>query len=275
MIFLRRCLIATAVAALLGGIAWARAEAQPATDDYMPTMGQDGKDVGWIPTPQILVERMLDMAQLTPQDRLVDLGSGDGRTVITAAKRGIAARGIEFNPDLVEFARRQAQAEGVADRASFEQADIFESDFSDATVVTLFLLPSLNVRLRPILLEMPPGTRIIANSFSMGEWLPDETVQAGEGCLSYCEALKWIVPARIAGTWRMDGKILELMQNFQMLQGWVRDGVSMQSVSDARLEGARVRFSIGDDQYIGEVNGNRMQGTINGSRPWRAVRAGG
>lgn len=274
--FRRSLIAAAAVTAVLGGAACAQTSGTAtASGSYSPTVGQAGKDVVWVPTPQALVDRMLDMAKLTPQDRLVDLGSGDGRTVITAAKRGTRARGIEFNPDMVALAKRQAQAEGVADRATFEQADIFQSDFSEATVVTLFLLPSLNVKLRPILLDMKPGTRIVANSFDMADWEPDETAHVTEGCSGYCRALKWIVPAKVAGAWTIDGKRLELAQTFQMLEGSLREGTSARSLSGGRLEGARIRFSIGNDVYTGEVNGDRMQGTINGSRPWQATRASG
>lgn len=268
--FRRTFLAAVAATMALGGTACA--QTGTATETYTPTVGQAGKDVIWVPTPQSLVDRMLDMAQLTPRDRLVDLGSGDGRTVITAAKRGAKARGIEFNPDMVEMARRNAQAEGVSDRATFEQGDIFESDFSEATVVTLFLLPSLNLRLRPILLDMPPGTRIVANSFDMGEWQADETADVGGDCTSYCRALKWIVPAKVAGTWVLDGKTLELAQSFQMLEGTLRDGAATRPITQARLEGTQVRFAIGKDRYVGQVNGNRMQGTVNGSRQWQAAR---
>src|SRR5690606_9094222 len=157
-------------------------ENSAAAKQYTPSVGQQGKDVVWVPTSQALVDRMLEMAQLTAEDRLVDLGSGDGRLVITAAKRGAASRGIEFNPDLVAISKRAAQTEGVAQRATFEQADIFESDFSDASVVTLFLLPSLNLRLRPTLLDMKPGTRVVSNSFAMEAWEPDESVEVKENC---------------------------------------------------------------------------------------------
>jgi len=268
--FRRTFLAAVAATMAFGGTACA--QTGTATETYAPTVGQAGKDVIWVPSPQALVDRMLDMAQLTPRDRLVDLGSGDGRTVITAAKRGAKARGIEFNPDMVEMARRNAQAEGVSDRATFEQGDIFESDFSEATVVTLFLLPSLNLRLRPILLDMPPGTRIVANSFDMGEWQADETADVGGDCTSYCRALKWIVPAKVAGTWVLDGKTLELTQSFQMLEGTLRDGAATRPITQARLEGTQVRFAIGKDRYVGRVDGNRMQGTVNGSRQWQAAR---
>ena len=167
---------------------------------------------------------MLEMAKLTPEDRLVDLGSGDGRLVITAAKRGATARGIEFNPEMVALSRRAAAAEGVAGRATFEQADIFESDFSDATVVTLFLLPDLNIRLRPTLLNMKPGTRVVSNSFTMDKWQPDEVARVKEGCTTYCDAYKWVIPANAAGTWRMADQELVLTQTFQMLEGTLRIG---------------------------------------------------
>lgn len=277
MMPLRRSLFGASLAVILtvGGAACAQAETSTKTDSYTPTVGQSGKDVVWVPTPQALVDRMLDMAQLTPQDRLVDLGSGDGRTVITAAKRGATARGIEFNPDMVALAKQQAQAEGVSDRATFEQADIFQSDFSEATIVTLFLLPSLNVKLRPTLLDMPPGTRILANSFDMGDWEPDETDQVTEGCSGYCNALKWIVPAKVSGKWEVDGKTLELTQSYQMLEGSLSDGASTQPINAGRLAGAQIRFSVGDDQYVGEARGQTMQGTVNGSRAWQATKIAG
>lgn len=269
---LRRSFIGSAVvAAVLGCTAWAHTSASTTTSAYTPTVGQSGKDVVWVPTSQSLVDRMLDMAQLTPGDRLVDLGSGDGRTVITAAKRGATARGIEFNPDLVELSRRQAKQEGVADRATFEHADIFKSDFSDATVVTLFLLPTLNVKLRPVLLDMAPGTRIVANSFDMGEWEADETAEVTDDCSTYCHAYKWIVPAKAAGVWNMDGKTLELKQTFQMLEGTLRNGAASQPVH-GRLEGAQISFTAGSDQYTGKVEGETMRGAVNGSQAWQAKR---
>lgn len=260
--------------ALLSTSAMGQKEAS-AKDTYTPMVGQEGKDVVWVPTSQALVDRMLDMAQLTPKDRLVDLGSGDGVTVITAAKRGIKARGIEFNPDMVALAKRRAQAAGVAGRATFVQGDIFETDFSDATVVTLFLLPNLNIKLRPILLNMPPGTRIIANSFDMADWEPDETAEVTKDCETYCRALKWIVPAKVQGTWEIDGKKLELTQSFQMFEGSLNDGASASKLTEGRLEGARIRFSIGSDRYVGEVRGKGMRGTINGSQRWQARRVTG
>lgn len=245
--------------------------------DYQPEVGQAGKDVVWVPTAQALVDRMLDMAQVTPQDVLVDLGSGDGRTVITAAKRGLKARGIEYNPDLVAMSQRAAKAEGVADRATFENADIFKSDFSNATVVTLFLLPDLNLRLRPTLLAMKPGTRVLSNSFTMGDWEPDQSERLTEGCTSYCQVHKWVVPAQAAGTWTMDGQAgesaqLVLAQTYQKLTGTLSAGNTNSAVNEARVSGQQISFGVGNDRYTGQIQGNQIQGTVNGARPWRATR---
>jgi hypothetical protein len=273
-LFCKTLIGTVAITMVLGGTACAQKGAASTEMSYVPSVGQPGKDVVWVPTSQALVDRMLDMAQLTPKDRLVDLGSGDGVTVITAAKRGATARGIEFNSDLVALAKRRAEAEGVSARATFEQGDIFKSDFSAATVVTLFLLPDLNIKLRPILLDMPPGTRIVSNSFTMGEWRPDQTVDVTEGCTGFCRALKWIVPAKVAGSWKLEGKTLKLAQNFQMVEGMLRNGAETQLIGDGRLNGAQIRFTIGKDQYVGRVDGDRMQGTVNGSRSWQATRSG-
>ena len=241
-----------------------------APEKYTPSVGQQGKDVVWVPTSQALVDRMLQMAQLTADDRLVDLGSGDGRLVITAAKRGAVSRGIEFNPDLVAISKRAAQAEGVAQRATFEQADIFESDFSEASVVTLFLLPSLNLRLRPTLLDMKPGTRVVSNSFAMEAWEPDESVEVKENCTNYCHAYKWIVPAKVAGTWKIGERELQLKQTFQMLDGTLSDGATQRRISNARLNGANITFSVDGQTYAGTVDNKQMRGTINGKSDWTA-----
>jgi len=264
-------LVVTALSAafVFGGPVWGQ---DAASETYTPKVGQTGKDVIWVPTPQMLVDRMLDMAGLKPDDRLVDLGSGDGRTVITAAKRGATARGIEFNPEMVTLAQRAAKAEGVADRATFVHGDIFESDFSDATVVTLFLLPSLNVRLRPILLDMPPGTRIVSNSFTMGDWQPDASEEVTGDCGSWCVAYKWIVPAKASGTWQLGDKDLVLAQNFQALEGSLRSNGAISTIRDARLDGTDIFFTVDGQRYAGKVNGNEMRGTINGGTTWIANR---
>lgn len=258
--------------AALGAAAFApHVWAQSDRKAYQPQVGQGGKDVVWVPTSQALVDRMLDMAGLTPQDRLVDLGSGDGRLVITAAKRGARARGIEYNPDMVALSRRAAEAEGVAARATFEQADIFESNFSEATVVTLFLLPNLNMRLRPTLLNMAPGTRVLSNSFTMEDWEPDDAFNVVEGCSGYCNALKWVVPAKVGGTWQLGGERLVLTQNFQKLEG--RLGASS-PLAAARMDGANIRFTAGGRTYTGQVAGNAMRGTVDGAA-WTATRVAG
>ncbi|MDO9134568.1 cyclopropane-fatty-acyl-phospholipid synthase family protein [Hydrogenophaga sp.] len=277
MMNFRPSLIAAAVCAAsmaLSGPALAQtAPAQP-EPTFEPSEGQAGKDVIWLPTSQVLVDRMLAMARLTPKDHLIDLGSGDGRLVITAAKRGATAHGIEYNPDFVAFSQRAAQAEGVSQRATFEKADIFESDFSKATVITLFLLPDLNMRLRPTLLDMKPGTRVVSNSFNMGDWTPDQTAEVTEGCQSYCQAFQWTVPAKVAGTWRLgDGRELVLKQSFQMLEGSLRQGGQARPISEARMDGPRISFVAGGQRYAGEVNGQRMQGTVAGGTQWRATQA--
>jgi len=247
------------------------ARAQSGTANYTPQVGQGGKDVVWVPTSQTLVDRMLDMAGLTPQDRLVDLGSGDGRLVITAAKRGARARGIEYNPDMVALSRRAAEAEGVAGRATFEQADIFASNFSEATVVTLFLLPNLNMRLRPTLLDMPAGTRVLSNSFTMEDWQPDDSFHVAEGCSGYCNALKWVVPAQVGGQWQLGEQRLVLTQSFQMLTGSLGGSAAL---ADAQLNGAQIRFTAGGRRYVGQVAGTAMRGTVDGAG-WKATRIAG
>lgn len=242
-------------------------------EEYTPQSGQAGKDVVWVPTPQELVDRMLDMAKVTPDDYLVDLGSGDGRMVITAAKRGVRAHGIEYNPDLVELSQRLAHEEGVAETGTFVQGDIFESDFSSASVVTLFLLPSLNIRLRPILLEMKPGTRVVSNSFDMEEWEPDERADAGEDCFSFCDALMWVVPARVDGSWRLGDGELKLTQTYQMLSGTLTRGGEALPISDAKMNGTEVTFTAGGQRYTGEVSGETMNGRIEGGEAWSATRS--
>jgi len=271
MSMLYKTLAAAVCAAVFSGPVLADTQNKAAATEFTPQVGQSGKDVIWVPTPQALVDRMLDMAKLTPEDHLVDLGSGDGRTVITAAKRGATARGIEYNPKMVELSQRAAQAEGVADRATFERADIFSTDFSNATVLTLFLLPELNLRLRPTILDMKPGTRVVSNSFNMEEWEPDETAQAVDGCTSYCNAYKWIVPAKVGGDWSMGAGKLELVQSFQHVRGHLRtaEGKKLE-ITDGHLNGPDIRFAVGDDRYTGQVDGKQMKGVINGSTPWQA-----
>jgi SAM-dependent methyltransferase len=252
------------------------AQAQPAKD-YQPQVGQEGKDVIWVPTPQALVEKMLDLAKVTPKDYVIDLGSGDGRTVITAAKRGARAHGIEYNPDMVELAKRNAAKEGISDKATFAKADLFESDFSQATVITMFLLPDINLKLRPKLLEMTPGTRIVSNSFTMGEWKADEEATVKDGCASYCTALLWIVPAKVEGTWKIPQGDLTLKQNFQMISGTLKSGNVAAPITNGRLNGDQISFTAGGSQYTGRVSGNTIEGTVKSGGTdmnWTASRTG-
>ena len=243
---------------------------QPATQKpFEPQVGQAGKDVVWVPTSQALVEKMLDMAKVTPQDFVIDLGSGDGRTVITAAKRGARALGIEYNPDMVALSQRNAQAAGVTDRARFEKADLFESDFSKAQVITMFLLPSINMKLRPKLLDMKPGTRIVTNSFTMEDWQPDQSETLNEGCdNSWCTAHLWIVPAKVEGTWQGPQGALTLKQEFQMISGTMGSS----PISEGRLRGDQIEFSVGNVKYTGRVDGNSIKGTTSAGGSWSATR---
>ncbi|HEX9143282.1 MAG TPA: class I SAM-dependent methyltransferase [Candidatus Binatia bacterium] len=259
---------------LLLFVAGAVAQAQPAKEEYQPQVGQAGKDVVWVPTPQALVDRMLDMGKVTAKDYVIDLGSGDGRTVITAAKRGAKALGIEYNPDMVELSKRNAAKEGVTDKASFVKADLFESDFSQATVITMFLLPDINLRLRPKILNLKPGTRIVSNSFDMGEWKPDETVNAGEGCTNWCTAYLWIVPAKVEGTWKLPQGELALKQTFQMVSGTLKTGGNTQQISNGKLNGDQISFTAGGTQYAGRVNGNMMDISNKSGGNLHATRAG-
>jgi precorrin-6B methylase 2 len=211
--------------------------------------------VVWVPTPQAVVDKMLDMAKVTKDDVVYDLGSGDGRTVITAAKRGARAFGIEYNPDMVELSKKNAEAAGVADRATFMKADLFETDFSKADVITMFLLPSINMKLRPKLLDMKPGTRIASNTFTMEDWQADETATITEGCSSsWCTALFWVVPAKVAGTWNTPSGPLTLTQNFQMLSGTLGN-----QAIQGRLRGNEISFTAGNTKYAGTVEGNTIK----------------
>jgi len=270
---IRRFVLAPIVALTMAAAVFAQAQA-PAKP-FEPTVGQPGKDVVWVPTPQALVDKMLDMAAVTPRDYLIDLGSGDGRTVITAAKRGLKAHGIEYNPDMVALSQQNAVKEGVTARATFAKADIFESDYSQATVITMFLLPSLNMQLRPTLLKLKPGTRLVSNMFRMEEWMPDQT-ETIPNCEQWCTALLWIVPANAEGTWRMAQGELALKQSFQMLSGTLTVNGAATPISDGRLRGADVSFTAGAAKYTGKVNGNTMEGTVTGGSggSWRATRAG-
>lgn len=235
----------------------ASAYAQTATGQkpFEPQVGQAGKDVVWVPTPQALVDKMLEMAKVTKNDFVMDLGSGDGRTVITAAKLGARAMGIEYNPDMVDLSKKNAEAAGVSAKATFVKADLFETDLSKANVITMFLLPSINMKLRPSILNLKPGTRIVANTFTMEDWQADETHTVTDGCSSsWCTALLWIVPAKVEGTWGTPNGDLKLTQTFQMISGTLGN----QAVQ-GRLHGAEITFTAGNTKYAGTVDGNTIK----------------
>lgn len=261
--------LAMPAAALFISLTYAQAQPQPApAPEFTPQVGQQGKDVVWVPTPQALVDRMLDMAKVTPNDYVIDLGSGDGRTVITAAKRGAKAHGIEYNPEMVELSKRNAAKEGVSDKATFEKADIFVSDYSKATVLTLFLLTDINLKLRPKILEMKPGTRVTSNTFDMGDWMPDDTVTAGADCISYCKAFFWVVPAKVQGTWKLPQGELVLEQKYQMITGTLKSGKDTAQVS-GKLTGDQINFTAGNEKYEGRVSGDTIEGA---GGKWKATR---
>jgi len=244
--------------------------AQPAKKDFEPQVGQEGKDVIWVPTPQGLVDKMLDMAKVTSSDYVIDLGSGDGRTVITAAKRGARAQGIEYNPDMVELSTKNAEKAGVSDKAKFSKADIFESDFSQATVITMYLLPTLNVKLRPKILDLKPGTRIVSHAFTMEDWTADQT-DTFDGRTAYL----WIVPAKVEGTWQLAQGELSLKQMYQMVTGSLKNGAGTIPVN-GKLRGDQLTLTAGNAEYTGRVDGNKIEGTVKGSSSgsWTATRAG-
>ena len=261
-----RSVIVSGVAAVMAaGVAVSAQQSATAQKKFEPQVGQAGKDVVWVPTPQPTVDAMLDLAELTKDDYLIDLGSGDGITVITAAKRGARALGIEYNPDMVALAEQRAKEAGVSDRATFREADLFKTDYSQATVLTMFLLPSINLQLRPTILDMKPGTRVVSNSFTMDDWEADETVRADDCPNSWCTALLWIVPAKVNGAWKMGNATLTLNQKFQLLSGTLGDA----AITEGKLNGYAITFAAGGTTYTGRVSADGK--TITGA-DWSASR---
>ena len=247
-----------AAVALLLPASGALAQAQPAQNAYEPQPYQEGKDVIWLPTPQELVDKMLEMARVGPKDFVIDLGSGDGRTVIAAAKKfGARAMGIEYNPDMVEYSSRAAQKEGVAGKVKFVKADLFEIDFSAATVITMYLLTDLNLKLRPKILDLKPGTRVVSHAFDMGEWKPDRT-ETVDGKTAFL----WIVPAKVAGIWQLPQGELTLKQRFQTVEGTLNLGERVTPIANGRLRGNQLSFSAGGAEYSGRVSGGRIEGSV-------------
>ena len=267
VLIVKGCRPAVLVLCALAFAAAASAQTQAPSTTFEPRVGQPGKDVVWVPTPQELVEKMLDLAQVTKNDFLMDLGSGDGRTVITAAKRGLRAQGVEYNPDMVSLAQRNAKEAGVTDRAQFVQADLFQTDFSKAQVITMFLLPSINMKLRPTILNMRPGTRIVSNTFTMEDWQPDQSETVTD-CQSWCTAHLWIVPAKVAGAWQMPQGTLTLTQQFQMVSGTL----GSTQITGGRLRGDAFTFTVGNTVYNGRVEGNTIRGTMSGGGSFTATK---
>ncbi|MES2562757.1 MAG: methyltransferase domain-containing protein [Pseudomonadota bacterium] len=249
--------------------------AQSTDKTFEPTVGQEGKDVVWVPTPAILVEKMLDLAKVTPQDFVMDLGSGDGRNIIAAAKRGARALGVEFNPDMVEYSNRAAAEQGVADKARFVQGDMFVADVSQATVLALFLLTDNLRKLTPKFLDMKPGTRIVVNHFGIDGWEPEETARTEGDCNAWCTAMLYIVPAKVAGTWRLPQGDLTLEQKFQTFSGTLEGEGPSLKIENGRVRGDQLRFTAGGVEYIGRVSGDTIKGEAKGSRAgaWTATRA--
>ena len=273
---MKRTSIAAAVifGSLVASAAAQTPQAPPATEPFKPTVGQAGKDVVWVPTPAALVEKMLDMAKVTPQDFVMDLGSGDGRNIIAAAKRGARAVGVEFNHDMVELARKQAAEAGVSDRATFVEGDMYEADISKATVLALFLLPHNLNKLTPKFLNLPPGSRIVGNTFAPEGWAADESETIAGDCVSWCTSLLWIVPAKAEGAWKLPTGELTLKQEFQMVSGTLSSGGTSTAVS-GKLKGDQITFTAGNAEYTGRVTGDKMEGSVKGggtNTNWSASR---
>ena len=251
-------------------------QSQIKTPVFIPYVGQPGKDVIWVPTPPELVDKMLDLADVSEKDFLIDLGSGDGRTVIAAAKLGAKALGIEFNPDMVELSKKKAEEAGVSNKTNFVVADLFGYDLSEATVITMFLLPDINLRLRPHLLALRPGTRIVSNTFTMGEWQPDLEEMAEGNWDTWFTALMWIIPAKVEGVWNIGSGILTLYQEFQMVYGTLKTSEMISNITEGRLKGDEINFSVNGATYTGRVTGkNSMSGTLisnTGKSTWHATR---
>jgi hypothetical protein len=238
--------------------------------DYKPQVGQSGKDVVWVPTPDELVARMLTMAKVTPQDTVYDLGAGDGKIAIAAGKLGATSVGIEYNSDMAKLASCLVTAEGVAGKTKIIQGDIFKEDFSKATVVTMYLLPELNLCVRHRLLGMKPGTRVTSHQFTMSDWEPDQTSE-----IEYRTAYLWIIPARVDGTWTLKDAsgasyTINLTQNFQKISGDVTSGTARQPLVGASMRGDEIKFAFNDDKgvtrtFTGAVHGTELVGMLKSS----------
>lgn len=253
----------------------ATAFAPAAEKPYEPRVGQDGKDVIWVPNPEVMVDKMLDMAAVTARDFLIDLGSGDGRNVIGAARRGARARGVEFNPELVEHSRRLAAAAGVAGLAQFVQGDMYAADVSSASVLALFLLPDNLRKLLPKFTGMKPGSRIVSNTYEIPGWPADASETVRDACAAFCIVFLYVVPAQVAGTWRLPEGEITFTQDYQRIGGsYEFNGISL-PLENGRMNGAEIRFVANGIEYAGRVDGDVMQGTAQGrggKTAWRAAR---
>jgi SAM-dependent methyltransferase len=240
-------------------------QAQPEVKPFEPTVGQSGKDVVWVPTPPAVVEKMLDMAQVTKDDLVMDLGSGDGRNIIAAAKRGARAIGVEFNPDMVKLAQRLATEAGVEERATFIEGDMYTADISKATVMALFLLPTNLERLRDTFLKLAPGTRMVLNTLAIPEWEPDLQETVTTDCTSWCNALLYYVPANVEGRWKTARGEIALVQRFQMVTGTLTAGGVATPVK-GRLQGRELEIHAGSETLRGTVTADRIEGPLSGER---------
>jgi hypothetical protein len=259
--------IALSVVALAFG---ASAQVENSKKPFEPVPGMPGKDSVWVPTPFATLEKMYDLAKLTPKDFVMDLGSGDGRAIIVAAKRGTPGLGIEWNQDLIDLSNKLAKEAGVSDLAKFERGDMFAADLSKATVLGLFMLPDQLKKLTPKFLAMRPGSRITMNGFTPPGWTPDVTEKATGDCGTWCTAHLFIVPAPVEGTWRLGDGDLTITQSFQMISGTLTAGGNSTPIN-GKLNGEEITFSVGDEQYAGRVAGKTMSGEAKG-KPWTATR---
>ena len=266
---LRRVLQSFVVLSFAAAAANSLAQEKP----FEPVVGQSGKDVVWVPTPFVLVEKMLDLAKVTPQDFVMDLGSGDGRNIIGAAKRGARSKGVEWNQDMVDLSRRLAQEAGVADKAEFVQGDMYAADISQANVMAMFLLTENLDKLMPKFINLKPGSRIVINGFGITGWSPDVTEKANGDCGSWCTAHLFYVPAKVGGTWQMPGGELTIKQAFQKITGTLANGGNSTPI-EGSLNGETITFTAGGTTYTGRVNGNSMSGEVKGGAggKWSATK---
>lgn len=250
------------------------ATAQTTEKPFEPYSGQPGKDVVWVPTPATTANKMMDVAKVTPQDFVMDLGSGDGRNIIAAAKRGARALGVEFNPEMVKLSEQTAAKEGVSDNARFVQGDMFTADISQATVMALFLLPDNLRKLEQKFQDLRPGTRIVVNTFGIDGWEATHSESAEGDCGAWCSVILYIVPAKVAGNWRLAQGELTLEQKVQHITGTLTmDGVA-RAIENGHVTGDQVVFSVGGVEYSGRLKDDTISGSVKGNIPatWKATR---